>query len=145
MSTPVGDRFGGMGSGRSGDSDGAASADRRGADAGGDDSGRYSVAAAVRSPAALGVDLAIASFLAVFYHVVDVVGGATFLLMEVALVAAAAVWLGGFLRERTAVGLAAAGLALALIGYFLSVPPSARALFTVGRVAGDVLALLTGL
>ncbi|MFC6786584.1 DUF3488 and transglutaminase-like domain-containing protein [Halobaculum halobium] len=80
-----------------------------------------------------------------FYHVVDVVGGATFLLMEVAVVAATAAWLGGFLRERTAVGLTVAGFALALIGYFLSVPPSARALFTIGRVAGDVLALVTGL
>ncbi|WP_348607227.1 DUF3488 and transglutaminase-like domain-containing protein [Halobaculum rarum] len=147
MSTPVGDRFGGMGSRGSGNADGAAAADRRGGggNEGGGDPGRYSVAAAVRSPATLGVGLAVASFLAVFYHVVDVVGGATFLLMEVALVAAAAAWLGGFLRERTAVGLAAAGFALALIGYFLSVPPSARALFTVGRVAGDVLALLTGL
>ncbi|WP_321167861.1 DUF3488 and transglutaminase-like domain-containing protein [Halobaculum saliterrae] len=143
MSTPVGDRFGGMGAGRTGD-DGAA--DRRsGDDAGGGGPGSYSVAAAVRSPAALGVGLAIASFLAVFYHVVDVVGGATFLLMEVAVVAAAAAWLGGFLRQRTALGLTAAGLALALIGYFLSVPPSARALFTVGRVAADVIALLTGL
>jgi len=147
VSTPVGDRFGGLGSGGSGNADGAASDARRGrgGDADRGDSGRYSVAAAVRSPAALGVGLAVASFLAVFYHVVDVVGGATFLLMEVALVAAAATWLGGFLRERTAVGLAAAGFALALIGYFLSVPPSARALFTVGRVAADVLALLTGL
>jgi len=143
VSTPVGDRFGGMGASRTGD-DGTADR-RRGGDGGGDGPGSYSVAAAVRSPAAPGVGLAIASFLAVFYHVVDVVGGATFLLMEVAVVAATAAWLGGFLRQRTAVGLAAAGFVLALIGYFLSVPPSARALFTVGRVAADVLALLTGL
>jgi transglutaminase-like putative cysteine protease len=134
VSAPVGDRFGGLGDGGG----------TGGPDAGGD-AGRYPVSAAVRTPAALGVGLAVASFLAVFYHVVDVVGGATFLLMEVAVVAATAAWLGGFLRERTAVGLTAVGFALALIGYFLSVPPSARALFTVGRVIADVVALLTGL
>ncbi|QZP36268.1 DUF3488 and transglutaminase-like domain-containing protein [Halobaculum magnesiiphilum] len=143
MSTPVGNRFGGMGSGRTA---GDGSADRGGGSGDdGDAAGRYSVAAAVRTPAAAGVALAVASFLAVFHHVVDVVGGATLLLMEVALVAAAAAWLGGFLRERTAVGLTAVGFALALVGYFMSVPPSARALFTAGRVVGDVLALLTGL
>ncbi|SHG68046.1 DUF3488 and transglutaminase-like domain-containing protein [Halobaculum gomorrense] len=143
MSTPVGDRFGAMGDGSA---DRGESSGRRGGEGGdGRSSGRYSLSGAVRNPAALGVGLAVASFLTVFYHVVDVVGGATFLLMEVALVAAAAAWLGGFLRERTAVGLTAVGFALALIGYFLSVPPSARALFTVGRVAADVLALLTGL
>ncbi|MFC7096997.1 transglutaminase TgpA family protein [Halobaculum marinum] len=134
MSTPS-SPFGGMGSGQS-------TSQRRASGSGAE---RYSVLAALRRPATVGVVLATASFLAVFYHVVDVVGGATFLLMEVAVVAGAAAWLGGFLRERTALALTVVGFALALVGYVLSVPPSARALFTVGRVAGDVLALVTGL
>ncbi|UIO99671.1 transglutaminaseTgpA domain-containing protein [Halobaculum sp. CBA1158] len=148
MSTPVGDRFGGMGSGRTGTDDrsDSAAADGEATDgpAAGNDADS-SLVAALRRPAALGVALAAASFLAVFYHIVDVVGGATLLVMEVAAVAGVAAWLGAFLRERTAVGLAAVGFALALAGYFLSIPPSTRALFTVGRVAGDLLALLTGL
>ncbi|WP_435062121.1 transglutaminase TgpA family protein [Halobaculum sp. EA56] len=146
MSAPVGDRFGGLGSGGGSDrGDRGDAATAAGRDGDGDDPGSYSVAAAVRRPAALGVALAVAAFLSVFHHVVDVVGGATFFLMETALVVAVAAWLGGFLRERTAVGLTAVGFALALLGYFMSVPQAARSLFTLGRVAADVLALLSGL
>ncbi|WP_277554863.1 transglutaminase TgpA family protein [Halobaculum limi] len=138
MSTPIGDRFGGLGGG--GDTD--RSRDGRKPDR---KTSRFSLVGAVRRPPAVGVVLAMASFLAVFYHVVDVVGGATFLLMEVTAVVIVAVWLGGFLQERTALLLTGVGFALALGGYFLSVPPSARALFTVGRVVADVFALLSGL
>ncbi|MFC7070361.1 DUF3488 and DUF4129 domain-containing transglutaminase family protein [Halobaculum lipolyticum] len=142
MSTPS-SPFGGMGSGRTERGDRARGDGRADAADGGPE--RYGVVAALRRPAGVGDVLAAASFLAVFYHVVDVVGGATFLLMEVAVVAGVAAWFGGFLRERTAVLLTAVGFAVALGGYVLSVPQSARALFTVGRVGADVLALVTGL
>ncbi|ESP87285.1 DUF3488 and transglutaminase-like domain-containing protein [Candidatus Halobonum tyrrellensis] len=94
---------------------------------------------------AVGVVAAMAAYLSVFYHVTDVVGGTEPLTVELAATVLLATWLGRTLRERAAVLLSAVGLALALTGYFLSVPESARALFTVSRVAADVLALVTGL
>jgi len=139
VSTPVGDRFGGMGSGGDRDPDSGT------AEPSPDGATDRTLGSTLRRPATAGVVLAAVAYLSAFYHVVDVVGGATVLLMETALVVAASAWLGGFLRERTAVGLAAVGFVLALVGYFLSVPQSARSLFTVGRVLADLFALLSGL
>ncbi|WP_313693665.1 DUF3488 and transglutaminase-like domain-containing protein [Halorarum halobium] len=100
---------------------------------------------ALRGAPALGVALAVLAYLSVFYHVLDVVGGVGFLVLELLATALLATWFAGFLRERTAVALSAAGFALALVAYFYSVPESARALFTASRIVADVLALLTGL
>ncbi|QLG63993.1 lasso peptide biosynthesis protein [Halorarum salinum] len=99
----------------------------------------------VRHPAALGVLAATLAFASVFYHVLDVVGGAGLLIAELLVTVLLATWLAGFLRERTAVVLSLAALTAALVAYFYSVPESARALFTVSRVAADVLALVSGL
>lgn len=99
----------------------------------------------VRRLPALGVALAVVAFLSAFYHILDVVGGVEYLVVEVVATVLLAVWFAGFLRERTAVALTTVGLAVALIAYFYSVPQSARSLFTASRVASDVLALLTGL
>ncbi|WP_435123906.1 transglutaminase TgpA family protein [Halobaculum sp. D14] len=124
--------------------DATAAATRSDRGRGSDGHGRASYRALVRPPAA-GVALVVASFLSVFFHVTDVVGGSGVLAMELALATLAAVWLGRTLRPRTAAALAAAGLAVGLTGYFFSVPESARALFTAARVLADLRALLTGL
>ncbi|MFB6177269.1 MAG: DUF3488 domain-containing protein, partial [Halobaculum sp.] len=101
--------------------------------------------AALRQPPVAGVLLAAVAFVSVFYHITDVVGGATFLLMEVAVVAGLGVAAAGRIRERAAVAVTLVGFVLALLAYFFSVPESQRALFTVGRVAKDLLALVSGL
>ncbi|MFB6243696.1 MAG: DUF3488 and DUF4129 domain-containing transglutaminase family protein [Halobaculum sp.] len=101
--------------------------------------------AALWTPPTAGVAVTAVAFLSVFYHVTDVVGGATFLLMEVAAVAGLGLAAAGQLRERTAVVVTLVGFAVALTAYFFSVPESQRALFTIGRVGQDLLALASGL
>jgi Transglutaminase-like enzymes, putative cysteine proteases len=99
----------------------------------------------LRTPAVVGVVLAAVSYLSVFYHVTDVVGGVAPLVAEVTLAAGVGVVAATRLRERTAVVVAVVGFAAALGVYVLSVPESQRALFTVGRLAQDLLALSSGL
>ncbi|MFB6194111.1 MAG: DUF3488 and DUF4129 domain-containing transglutaminase family protein, partial [Halobaculum sp.] len=100
---------------------------------------------AFRDPPVVGVALAAFAYLSVFAHVTDVVGGTSFLVMELAVTTAVAVSAAGRIRERVAVALTVAGFVAALTAYFFSVPESQRALFTVGRVGQDLLALFSGL
>jgi len=99
----------------------------------------------LRNPAVLGVVLATLSYLSVFYHVTDVVGGVVPLVAEVVIAAGVGLVAATRLRERVAVGVAVVGFAAALGVYVASVPESQRALFTVGRLAQDLLALSSGL
>ena len=99
----------------------------------------------LRQPALLGVAALTLSYLSVLYHVTNVVGGSTTLLLVVAATVVLATALGRFLRVRSAVVLTALILVGGLAAYFFSVPASNRALFTVGRVVSDTIALLTGL
>ncbi|SEO93616.1 Transglutaminase-like enzyme, putative cysteine protease [Halogranum amylolyticum] len=99
----------------------------------------------LRQPALLGVVALTLSYLSVLYHVTDVVGGSTTLLLVVGATLALATVLGRFLRVRSALVLTALILGGGLAAYFFSVPASNRALFTVERVVSDTVALLTGL
>jgi transglutaminase-like putative cysteine protease len=100
---------------------------------------------ALWQPPVAGVLLAAVAFASVFYTITDVVGGATFLLMELVVVAGLGVVAADRIRERAAVAVTLAGFVLALLAYFFSVPESQRALFTIGRVGADLLALVSGL
>ena len=110
-------------------------------------SGEGTTLGAFRQPPVVGVAVATFAYLSVFANVTDVVGGASlsFLLLELAVTAAVAVSAGARVGERVAAGLTVAGFALALTAYFFSVPESQRALFTIGRVGQDLLALFSGL
>ncbi|SFK59475.1 Transglutaminase-like enzyme, putative cysteine protease [Halogranum rubrum] len=99
----------------------------------------------LRHPALLGVAILTLSYLSVLYHVTNVVRGSTTLLLVVGATLALATLLGRFLRIRSALVLSALILVGGLAAYFFSVPESNRALFTVGRVVSDTIALLTGL
>ena len=111
----------------------------------GEQTDRPSTAARLRSPAVLGVVLAALSYLSVFYHVTDVVGGVAPLVAEVVVATGLGLLAATRLRERVAAGVTVVGFAAALGVYVLSVPASQRALFTVGRLAQDLLALSSGL
>ena len=111
----------------------------------GDGTDAESLASRLRSPAVLGVVLATLSYLSVFYHVTDVVGGVAPLVAEIVIAAGVGLVAATRLRERVAVGVAVVGFAGALGVYVMSVPESQRALFTVGRLAQDLLALSSGL
>jgi transglutaminase-like putative cysteine protease len=104
-----------------------------------------SLLAALSQPPVAGILLAAAAFVSVFYYITDVVGGAGFLLMEVAAVVVLGLLAAGSINERLAVGITLVAFVLALLGYFFSVPESQRALFTLGRVGKDMLALASGL
>ena len=99
----------------------------------------------LRQPPAVGVAVALLAYLSVFAYVTDVVGGTSFLLLELAVTAGLALSAAQRIDERTAVAVTAAGFVVALVGYFFSVPASQRALFTVSRIGQDLLALFSGL
>ncbi len=101
--------------------------------------------AGFRNPPALGVAVTLFAALSVFAEVTNVVGGSSFLLMELVVVGAVALSAAERIDERLAAGITAAGFVLALTGYFFSVPESQRALFSVGRLGQDLLALFSGL
>ncbi|SDN01246.1 Transglutaminase-like enzyme, putative cysteine protease [Halogranum gelatinilyticum] len=96
-------------------------------------------------PPLLAVAVLTLSYLSVLAHVTDVVGGTGSLVLVAAVAAGLATVLGRFLRVRSAVALTTVLLVGGLTAYFFSVPESNRALFTVGRVLSDTVALLTGL
>ncbi|WP_423750852.1 DUF3488 and transglutaminase-like domain-containing protein [Salinirarus marinus] len=98
-----------------------------------------------RLAALLSVALLTFSYTSVLYHVTDVVGGRTLMIVLIVGALAFAVAVGRVLRVRTAVFLTALLLGGGLVTYFLSVPASQRALISPGRVGEDTLALLTGL
>ena len=96
-------------------------------------------------PAVLGVALVTAAYLGVFLAATDVVGGTARTAAAVSVAGVAGAALARVVTERTAVRLAGALFAAALAGYYFAVPASRRALFSVERVAVDVVSLLTGL
>ncbi|MFB6126132.1 MAG: DUF3488 and DUF4129 domain-containing transglutaminase family protein [Halolamina sp.] len=101
--------------------------------------------ASLRRPALAGVAVISLSYLSVLYHITDVVGGSGLLLLEAATVAAAATLAARLFRTRQAMVLSVGLLVFGGAAYFFSVPESQRALFSVGSVARDTAALLTGL
>ncbi|WP_096395269.1 transglutaminase domain-containing protein [Halorubrum trapanicum] len=96
-------------------------------------------------PAVVGVAVVAAAYLAVFFEVTNVVGGTGRTAAVVALAGVGGVALARAVGERTALWLAGLLFAAGLAGYFLAIPASQRALFTVRSVALDLLALSTGL
>ncbi|TKX72339.1 DUF4129 domain-containing protein [Halorubrum sp. GN11GM_10-3_MGM] len=96
-------------------------------------------------PAVVGVAVVAAAYLAVFFQVTNVVGGTGRTAAVVALAGLGGVALARAVGERTALWLAGLLFAAGLAGYFLAIPASQRALFTVRSVALDLLALSTGL
>jgi transglutaminase-like putative cysteine protease len=98
-----------------------------------------------RAPAMVGLALVTLAYTSVLYHVTDVVGGTTVMVLVVLGSLALGVWLGRVLGPRTAlgltVGLSVAGTAV----YFGSIPSSQLALLSVQRIVADTVALLTGL
>ncbi|MFB6218844.1 MAG: DUF3488 and DUF4129 domain-containing transglutaminase family protein, partial [Halobacteriaceae archaeon] len=98
----------------------------------------------VRGGALVSVAVLAAAYLAVLYHVVDVVGGVvTFVLVVAAAVGLAGV-IEGALTDRQALVLAVGLLVAGLAGYLLSVPPSFWVDFSLGVLLADIAALLTG-
>ncbi len=101
--------------------------------------------AGLTNPALVGAAFLMLSYLSVLYHVTDVVGLSTTMLLVVAGSIALATVFGRFLRTRTALVIGAVLIGGGLTIYFYSVPVSNRDLFTVGSVVGDTIGLLTGL
>jgi len=98
----------------------------------------------IRAGSLASVAVLAASYLAVLYHVVDVVGGvAVFVLLVVGAVVLAA-FIEEALTDRQALVLAAVLLAAGLGGYLLAVPPSFWTDFSLARTASEIVALLTG-
>ena len=135
------------GSTRGGGAAGAGVAGRVGRPPGGsdDETTAGSLRDRLASPATVGVTAATLAYLSVFYHVTDVVGGVVPLAFEVAVAVGLGLVGAVTLRERTGLAVTLVGFAAALGAYVLSVPESQRALFTVGRLARDLLALASGL
>ncbi|VTT85504.1 FIG001454: Transglutaminase-like enzymes, putative cysteine proteases [Halorubrum sp. DM2] len=99
----------------------------------------------VADPAVVGVVVAAAAYLAVFFRVTNVVGGTARTAAVVAVAGIGGLALARVVSERTALWLATGVLVAGLSGYLFAIPESQRALFTVRSVALDVLALSTGL
>ncbi|TKX68285.1 DUF4129 domain-containing protein [Halorubrum sp. SP9] len=96
-------------------------------------------------PAVIGVAVVAAAYLAVFFQVTNVVGGTGRTAAVVAVAGLGGVALARAVGERTALWLAGLLFAAGLAGYFLAIPESQRALFTLRSVTLDLLALSTGL
>ena len=93
--------------------------------------------------ALLSVGLLTGSYLAVLYHLVDVVGGVTpFLGIAVASVGMGALF--RFLSRRNAILLATVLLSGGLVAYLVTMPPSQFGQLSPGRIVQDQIALLTG-
>ncbi|GAA0551283.1 hypothetical protein GCM10008994_27780 [Halorubrum ejinorense] len=103
------------------------------------------VGSGVVDPAVAGVAVVTAAYLAVFFGVTNVVGGTARTAAVLAVAGVGGVALARVVRERTALWLSGLLFAAGLAGYFLAIPESQRALFTVRSVALDLLALSTGL
>ena len=96
-------------------------------------------------PAALGVAITTLAYLSVFVSITDVVGGTVRTLAVVVLAAVGGAVLARGIDERTAFRLTLVLFAVALLGYYFTIPGSQRALLSVRNVAFDVVSLLTGL
>jgi transglutaminase-like putative cysteine protease len=84
------------------------------------------------------------SYLAVLYHVTDVVGGTALFVPVVLLAAGAGAVVGRTIDHRTAVAVAVGALGLGLVTYLLTVPPEFFRYLSVERVIADQVAFLTG-
>ncbi|WP_144796782.1 transglutaminase TgpA family protein [Halorubrum depositum] len=100
---------------------------------------------AVVEPPVLGVAVVTAAYLSVFLAATDVVGGTDRVAVAVAVAGAAGFLLARYVGERAALRLTGLLFAATLAGYYFAIPASQRALFSVERVAIDVVSLLTGL
>jgi len=100
---------------------------------------------AVVDPPVVGVAVVTAAYLSVFLAATDVVGGTGRTAAAVVLAGAAGFALARYVGERAALRLTVALFAATLAGYYFAIPASRRAVFSVGRVAVDVVSLLTGL
>ena len=121
---------------------------RRGSDADGEPSGDRGLRGRLRAvvdPPVVGVAVVTAAYLSVFLAATDVVGGTDRTAAAVALAGVAGFALARYVGERAALRLTVALFAVTLAGYYFAIPASRRALFSVGRVAVDVVSLLTGL
>jgi transglutaminase-like putative cysteine protease len=117
----------------------------RGGESGnGDDGLRERLWSAV-DPPVLGVAVATAAYLSVFLSATNVVGGTARTAAAVAIAGVAGFVLARSIGERAALRLTAVLFAVTLAGYFFSIPASQRAVFSVRRVAIDIVSLLTGL
>ncbi|MEZ3162872.1 transglutaminase family protein [Halorubrum miltondacostae] len=96
-------------------------------------------------PAAVGVAVVAAAYLAVFFEVANVVGGTARTAAVVAVAGLGGLALARVIGERAAMIFSGGIFVAGLLAYFFAVPESQRALFTVRSVALDVLALSTGL
>ncbi|UPV76123.1 DUF3488 and transglutaminase-like domain-containing protein [Halorussus limi] len=91
----------------------------------------------------LGVTMA--AYLSVLFHITDIVGGAPTLAALVAGTLLAGAATARRLRPLRAAALAGVLLALGLVGYYLAVPSAYLVALSLGKVAADNVALLTGL
>ncbi|ELZ49122.1 transglutaminase-like enzyme, cysteine protease [Halorubrum coriense DSM 10284] len=96
-------------------------------------------------PAAVGVAVVAAAYLAVFFEVTNVVGGTARTAAVVAVAGLGGLALARVIGEWAALIFSGGIFVAALSAYLFAVPESQRALFTVRSVALDVLALSTGL
>jgi transglutaminase-like putative cysteine protease len=98
-----------------------------------------------RTIALAGVALLTASYASVLYHVTDVVGMGSSMLVLVAGTLALATLVGRYIRLPVALTVTATILVGGAAVYYLALPESQRALLTTSRIVGDSVALLTGL
>ena len=103
------------------------------------------VPAGIAEPATLGVLAVTLAYLSVFVSITNVVGGTPRLIAAVLVAAVGGVVLARTIGERTAIRLTVVLFAVALVGYYLAIPESQRALLSIRTVGSDVLSLLTGL
>ena len=99
----------------------------------------------VVDPPLLGVAIATAAYLSVFLGATNVVGGSARTAAAVALAGVVGFVLARSIGERAALRLTVVLFAGTLAGYYFAIPASQRAVFSVRRVAIDVVSLLTGL
>jgi len=96
-------------------------------------------------PAVGGVAAVAAAYLWTFFQLTDVVGGTVRVAVAVAVAGLCGLLLARVAGPRTALWLAALLLVGGLAGYYLAIPASRRAVFSVRNVTLDALALSTGL
>ena len=99
----------------------------------------------VVDPPVLGVAIATAAYISVFLGATNVVGGSARTAAAVAIAGVAGFVLARSIGERAALRLTVVLFAGTLAGYYFAIPASQRAVFSVRRVAIDVVSLLTGL
>ncbi len=132
---------------RSGEADGSTAANTPNDGSDSDDGvGPFeALPAGLGEPATVGVVVVTVAYLSVFVSITDVVGGTPRLVALVLIAAVSGIVLARAIDEGTAVRLTLALFVLALVGYYLAIPGSQRALLSIRNVAFDLVSLLTGL